>query len=72
MGNLTLPLVIIVVTFIGFIAVFQIIPMLASSGISTAQQSANLLSSNTKMSTILPGIALIIAIGVVGKILGGR
>jgi len=70
--SVSLPVVMIIIVggLICVVAAIQIIPMIASTGFTDAQTSANLTSSSAELSAIIPGIAIILGIGVLGKILG--
>ena len=70
--SVSLPVVMIIIVggLICVVAAIQIIPMIASTGFTDAQTSANLTSSSAELSAIIPGIAIILGIGVLGKLLG--
>ena len=70
--SVSLPVVMIIIVggLICVVAAIQIIPMIASTGFTDAQTSANLTSGSAELSAIIPGIAIILGIGVLGKILG--
>jgi len=63
-------LIIIIGGLICVVAAVEIIPMIGSTGFTDAQTTANLSSSSTELSAIIPSIAIILGIGVLGKILG--
>ena len=67
-----LPIVVIVIVggLICVVAAIQILPMIGSTGFTDAQTSANLDSGSAELSAIIPGIAIILGIGVLGKLLG--
>jgi len=70
--SVSLPVVMIIIVggLICVVAAIQIIPMIASTGFTDAQTSANLTSGSAELSAIIPGIAIILGIGVLGKLLG--
>jgi len=67
-----LPIVVIIIVggLICVVAAIQVITMISSTGFTDAQTAANLSSGSAELSAIIPGIAIILGIGVLGKLLG--